>query len=177
MHISNFRPVKRIDAVVEIFARVRRALPAVLALVGGGPDLPRGLARARELGVADDVRAVGEQEDVRAFLSAADVFLLPSSTESFGLAALEAMACEVPVIASRVGGLPEVIDDGVGGYLHAPDDLDGMAASALDLLTDPQLQRSVGLAGRQVVLRRYCSERIVPKYEAFYEEVLRAARP
>ena len=177
MHVSNFRPVKRIDAVVEVFARIRRSVPAVLVLVGGGPDLPHGLALARELGVADDVKAVGEQGDVRAFLSAADLFLLPSSTESFGLAALEAMACEVPVIASRVGGLPEVIDDGVGGYLHEPDDLDGMAASALDLLTDPQLHRSVGLAGRQVVRGRYCSDRIVPKYEVFYEDVLRAAKP
>jgi N-acetyl-alpha-D-glucosaminyl L-malate synthase BshA len=175
MHVSNFRPVKRIHALIEVFARIRRSLPAVLVLVGDGPDLPHGLARARDLGVADDVRAVGEQEDVRAFLSVADVFLLPSAQESFGLAALEAMACDVPVVASRVGGLPEVIEDGVSGFLHPPDDLDGMANSAIDLLTEPQLRERICAAGRTIVRGRYCSDRIVPKYEAFYEEVL--ARP
>ncbi len=175
MHVSNFRPVKRIQALIEVFARIRRALPSVLVLVGDGPDLPHGLALARDLGIADDVRAVGEQGDVRAFLSVADVFLLPSAQESFGLAALEAMSCDVPVVASRVGGLPEVIEDGVSGFLHAPDDLDGMANSAIDLLTEPQLRERIAVAGRTIVRGRYCSDRIVPKYEAFYEEVL--ARP
>ncbi len=172
MHISNYRPVKRIPAVVEVFARIRREIPATLVLVGHGPELSGGLALARDLGVAGDVRAVGEQADVRAFLSAADVFLLPSATESFGLAALEAMACEVPVIASRVGGLPEVIEHGVSGFLRAPDDLDGMAADAIGLLSDPSLRRQIGEAGREVVRERYCSHRVVPQYEAYYEEVL-----
>ena len=161
-HVSNYRPVKRIPALVEVFARIRRSVPSTLVLVGDGPDLPHGLALARDLGVAGDVRAVGEQGDVRSLLSASDVFLLPSATESFGLAALEAMACEVPVIASRVGGLPEVIESGVNGYLHEPDDLDGMAASAVALLTDRDLRRRIGTAGRNVVHRRYCSDRIVP---------------
>jgi L-malate glycosyltransferase len=172
IHVSNYRPVKRIPAVVEVFARIRRSHPSTLVLVGDGPDLPHGLALARDLGLADDVKAVGEQGDVRSFLSAADLFLLPSATESFGLAALEAMACEVPVVASRVGGLPEVIESGVSGFLHEPDDLDGMAASGVALLSDPDLRRKIGVGGRNVVHRRYCSERIVPQYEQFYREIL-----
>jgi N-acetyl-alpha-D-glucosaminyl L-malate synthase BshA len=175
MHVSNFRPVKRIPALIEVFARIRRLVPATLVLVGDGPDLPHGLALARSLGIAEDVRAVGEQGDVRAYLSSADLFLLPSATESFGLAALEAMACEVPVVVSRVGGLPEVIEDGVSGYLRAPEDLDGMATCAAALLTDRELHDRMGLAGQKVVHGRYCSDRIVPLYEAFYREVLQAA--
>ena len=172
IHVSNYRPVKRIPAVIEVFARIRKARPSTLVLVGDGPELTHGLEIARDLGVAEDVRAVGEQGDVRSFLSASDLFLLPSATESFGLAALEAMACEVPVIASRVGGLPEVIESGVSGYLHEPDDLDGMAASALAMLSDPELHRRIGVGGRNVVTRRYCSDRIVPQYEKFYREIL-----
>jgi N-acetyl-alpha-D-glucosaminyl L-malate synthase BshA len=172
LHVSNYRPVKRIAAVVEVFAKIRKSIPATLVLVGDGPDLPHGLAFARERGVLDDVKTVGEQGDVRAFLSAADLFLLPSATESFGLAALEAMACEVPVVASRVGGLPEVIESGVSGYLYPPDDLDGMAASGLAVLTDADLHRRIGLSGRNVVRARYCSNRIVPLYERFYQEIL-----
>ena len=172
VHVSNFRAVKRIPAVVEVFARIRRSLASTLVLVGDGPEMTHGLEIARDLGVGDDVKAVGEQGDVRSFLSASDVFLLPSATESFGLAALEAMACEVPVIASRVGGLPEVIESGVCGYLHEPDDLDGMAATAVALLSDAELRRKIGVAGRNVVQRRYCSDRIVPQYERFYKEVL-----
>ena len=180
MHVSNYRPVKRISAVVEVFAKIRKSIPATLVLVGDGPDLAHGLAVARERGVLDDVKTVGEQGEVRAFLSAADLFLLPSATESFGLAALEAMACEVPVVASRVGGLPEVIETGVSGFLHAPDDLDGMAASALAVLTDADLHRQIGMGGKKVVRGRYCSDRIVPQYEQFYQEILRrpaAPRP
>jgi L-malate glycosyltransferase len=176
MHISNYRPVKRVSAVVEVFARIRRSVPATLVLVGSGPDLSSSLALARELGVAGDVKAVGEQADVLSYLSAADLFLLPSATESFGLAALEAMACEVPVIASRVGGLPEVIESGVSGYLHAPDDVDGMAASAVALITNPELHRQVGEAGRKVVRGRYCADRVVPQYERFYQEILAEPR-
>jgi N-acetyl-alpha-D-glucosaminyl L-malate synthase BshA len=164
--------VKRIPAVIEVFARIRKARPSTLVLVGDGPELTHGLEIARDLGVGDDVKAVGEQGDVRSFLSASDVFLLPSATESFGLAALEAMACEVPVIASHVGGLPEVIESGVSGYLHEPDDLDGMAVTGVALLSDPELHRRIGVGGRNVVTRRYCSDRIVPQYERFYREIL-----
>ena len=118
-------------------------------MVGDGPDLAAAAQTARALGVADDVQFLGGQDQVVPLLSASDVFLLPSAQESFGLAALEAMACEVPVVASRVGGLPEVIEDGVSGFLHAPDDLDGMAASALRLLTDDALRRRVADAARR----------------------------
>jgi len=173
IHVSNFRPVKRVAAVVEVFARVRRQLRARLLMVGDGPDLTAAADLARSLGVADDVLFLGEQDPVVLLLSVSDVFLLPSAQESFGLAALEAMACEVPVVASRVGGLPEVITDGVNGFLHAPDDVDGMTASAVRLLTDAPLRARVAAAARQTAHERYCDDKIVPIYEQFYEEVLR----
>ena len=172
IHVSNFRPVKRVACVVDVFARVRRHVPARLLMVGDGPDLPEASRLARSLGVADDVQLLGEQDQVVPLLSAADVFLLPSAQESFGLAALEAMACEVPVVASRVGGLPEVVEDGVTGFLHAPDDLDGMAASTLRLLTDDGLHRRMALAAEAVARQRYCDSKIVPLYEAYYREVV-----
>jgi glycosyltransferase involved in cell wall biosynthesis len=120
------------------------------------------------------VHFLGEQDQVLPLLSISDVFLLPSAQESFGLAALEAMACGVPVIASRVGGLPEVIDHEQTGFLHAPDDLDGMARSAILLLTDERLHRRITGAARQVVHQRFCDEKIVPIYEAYYEEIIRS---
>ena len=172
IHVSNFRPVKRVKTVVEVFARVRARVPARLLMVGDGPELADASRLARALDVSDDVDFLGEQDQVVPLLSAADVFLLPSVQESFGLAALEAMACEVPVVASRVGGLPEVIQDGVNGFLHAPDDLDGMAHSTLRLLTDEELHRRAAAAARQTAEGRYCDSKIVPLYEAYYEEVL-----
>ena len=172
IHVSNFRPVKRVTAVVEIFARVRRELPARLLMVGDGPDLSSAVRLAATLGVADDVRFLGEQDPVVPLLSASDVFLLPSAQESFGLAALEAMACEVAVVASRVGGLPEVIEDGVSGFLHDVADLEGMARSALRLLTDAALRNRVTTAGRRVATERFCDTIVVPMYEQYYEETL-----
>src|SRR5919204_357016 len=141
---SNFRPVKQVDAVIAIFDRIRKQLPARLLLVGDGPDLGLAMQLARELGIGSLVDAVGAQEEVVPLLSVADLFFLPSAQESFGLAALEAMACQVPVIASRVGGLPEVIEHGVSGFLHPPDAVDDMAASAVALLKDPAKQREMG---------------------------------
>ena len=172
IHVSNFRPVKRVTAVVETFARVRRGVDARLLMVGDGPDLAEASRLARALGVAADVEFLGEQDQVVQLLSASDVFLLPSAQESFGLAALEAMACEVPVVASRIGGLPEVIEHGVSGFLHNPDDLDGMAQSALRLLTDEALHRRAAAAARRVAHEKYCDSKIVPLYEAYYREVL-----
>jgi N-acetyl-alpha-D-glucosaminyl L-malate synthase BshA len=172
VHLSNFRPVKRATAVVEIFARIRRRLPARLLLVGDGPDLGAALDLARSLGVAGHVESLGEQDQILPLLSISDLFLLPSAQESFGLAALEAMACQVPVVASRVGGLHEVIDHGVTGFLHEPADLDGMARSSVALLTDPELHARVAAAGRRTVCERFSSDLVVPQYEAFYERLL-----
>ncbi len=174
-HVSNFRPVKRVRTVIEVFARMAACVPSRLLLVGDGPDLGDALERARELGVADRVDALGEQDPVTPLLSIADLFLLPSAQESFGLSALEAMACGVPVIASRVGGLPEVVEHGVTGFLHAPDDVEGMAASGITLLTDPDLHASVAASARRAVTGRFCSDLIVPQYERFYESLLKRA--
>jgi glycosyltransferase involved in cell wall biosynthesis len=129
--------------LIEIFRRVREHLPATLVLVGDGPEMAGARQRIADAGLESDVEYAGEILDVVTLFATADLFLLPSATESFGLAALEAMACEVPVIASRVGGLPEVIDDGISGFLHEPDDLDGMVASAVRLLTDGELHGRV----------------------------------
>jgi N-acetyl-alpha-D-glucosaminyl L-malate synthase BshA len=173
IHVSNFRPVKRADAVIRIFKKIREGgVNARLLLVGEGPDLEKSLRVAREIGVADQVEALGEQDQVQALLSISDVLLLPSEQESFGLSALEAMACEVPVVASRVGGLPEVITDGETGFLHPLGDLDAMAASAVRLLSDPALHARVARAGRRLVETKFCADEIVPKYEEYYEEVL-----
>jgi L-malate glycosyltransferase len=172
IHVSNFRPVKRIDAVMEVFARISRAVPARLLLVGDGPELGTAYRLSRELEIAPLVETLGAQEDVIPLLSAADLFLLPSAQESFGLAALEAMACEVPVVASNVGGLPEVISHGVSGFLRDPGDLDGMARDAIALLTDPVLHRQIADAARTRVQDEFCVDRVVPMYEQYYERVL-----
>jgi N-acetyl-alpha-D-glucosaminyl L-malate synthase BshA len=172
VHVSNFRPVKRIPEVIEVFARIRARVPSRLLMVGDGPEMAEATRLSRELGISDDVDFLGEQEQVVPILSIADVFLLPSAQESFGLAALEAMACEVPVVASNVGGLPEVIEDGTTGFLHRPDDLDGMARSAITLLTDSDLHQRTATAARASARRRFCDDKIVPVYEQYYEEVL-----
>jgi N-acetyl-alpha-D-glucosaminyl L-malate synthase BshA len=174
IHVSNFRPVKRAASVVEVFARIAAKVRARLLLVGDGPDLAQALDTAKSLGVAKHVEALGEQDQIIPLLSVSDVFLLPSAQESFGLAALEAMACEVPVVASRVGGLHEVIDHGTTGFLHDPSDLQGMADSAIALLTDDELHARVAKQGRRCVRKRFCRDLIVPQYEAFYTKVLAA---
>ena len=172
MHMSNFRPVKRVAVVVEVFARIASRVPARLLLVGDGPDLVKARDRARSLDIEDRVDVLGEQDQVVPLLSISDLFLLPSMQESFGLAALEAMACEVPVVASCVGGLGEVIEHGRTGFLHDLDDLEGMADSGVALLTDPALHRAIAGAGRRVVAERFCADLIVPRYEDFYTELV-----
>ncbi|MBI2188681.1 MAG: N-acetyl-alpha-D-glucosaminyl L-malate synthase BshA, partial [Acidobacteria bacterium] len=167
-HVSNFRPVKRIEAVLRIFDRIRRAVPSRLLLVGDGPEVGTAHRVARELGISALLHLVGAQEEVVPLLSVSDLFLLPSAQESFGLAALEAMACEVPVVASRVGGLPEVIEHGVSGYLHPPEALDEMAASAIMLLTEGQRHTEVATAACRRVQVHFCVERVVPMYEECY---------
>ncbi len=172
IHVSNFRPVKRIDAVMGIFDRIRNKVPARLLLVGDGPELSTAYRLARECGISQLVHSLGAQEEVVPLLSIADLFLLPSAQESFGLAALEAMACEVPVVASRVGGLPEVIDHGVTGFLHPPDALDEMAESGVMMLSDPARHRAIAQAACARVRDDFCAEKIVPLYEECYRSVL-----
>ena len=172
IHISNFRPVKRIDAVMAIFDRIRKKVPSRLLLVGDGPELATAYRLARELGIAPFVHSLGAQEEVVPLLSIADLFLLPSAQESFGLAALEAMACEVPVIASRVGGLPEVIEHGTSGFLHPMEALDEMAESGAMLLSDAALHRKVASAACARVRSEFCAEKVVPMYERCYETVV-----
>jgi len=172
IHVSNFRPVKRIEAVLGIFDRIRQQVPARLLLVGDGPELGTAYRLAKELGLSALVHAVGAQEEVLPLLSISDVFVLPSAQESFGLAALEAMACGVPVVASRVGGLPEVIEHGVSGFLHPLNALDEMAASAVAVLTDPVLHSRIAAAARARVQDQFCAERIVPMYEECYQSVV-----
>ena len=176
LHTSNFRPVKRLDAVVDVFRSVRAQMPATLVLVGDGPERARIERLVADLDLRRDVQLVGEQPDALPWLSVADLFLLPSAQESFGLSALEAMACEVPVIASRVGGLPEVVTDGVTGYLRAPEDTEGMAAAALTLLRDPGRREAMGRAAAADARARFQQDTVVPLYEQFYEEVIAAGR-
>jgi N-acetyl-alpha-D-glucosaminyl L-malate synthase BshA len=172
IHLSNFRPVKRVEAAMEIFHRIRKRVRAKFLLVGEGPDLTRAMRMAHDLNLGCDVEALGEQEHVIPLLSVSDLFLLPSATESFGLAALEAMACSVPVVASRAGGLPEVIEDGVTGFLHPPEDLQGMANSGITLLTDAKLHAACAKASRDRAEEFFCAKRVVPQYEAYYQEVI-----
>lgn len=171
VHMSNFRAVKRVDVVLEVFRIVHEQMRARLLLIGDGPDRPMVEERAKEYGLAEDVVFVGEAHDPARWLSVGDVFLMPSAQESFGLAALEAMACEVPVIASKAGGLPEIVTDGVTGYVRALDDVDGMASCAVRLLSDEHARREMGRRGAALVREQYCTERIVPLYEQVYESV------
>ena len=173
-HISNLRPVKQVDAVVRVFARIRERLPARLLIVGEGPELSRAEQLIGELGVTSDVELIGEVQDVIGLLSVSDLFLLPSLQESFGLSALEAMACGVPVVASNVGGLPEVVVDGVTGFLHAPQNVNAMAASSVEILSSPSLHAQMAEAGQRLAVERFSAERIVPQYAELYKRALRA---
>jgi len=174
MHLSNFRPVKRVTDVVEIFAMVREKIPAKLVMMGDGPD--RGAAEylVRKKNLSRDVFFMGKQDRVQEKLGLADLFLLPSEIESFGLAALEAMASEVPVIATNVGGLPEVVAHGVDGYLIPVRDVEAGAKYALEILTRPDRGREMGKLARVNAKARYCSNDVIPMYEAYYRKVLAA---
>ncbi len=172
VHVSNFRPVKRVDVALEVFLLIRRSVRARLLLVGDGPDRPGLERRVADEGLTDVVSFVGEQHDLVPWLSAADLFLLPSAQESFGLAALEAMACDVPVVASNVGGLPEIIENGVTGFVCPPDAVATMAERGVALLTDPALRARTTHAAAEVVRNRYCTELVVPLYETAYRDVL-----
>jgi len=176
MHLSNFRPVKRVTDAVEIFALVRQKIPAKLVLIGDGPDRGAAEYSVRRKKLQKDVLFLGKQDRVQEKLGIADLFLLPSDLESFGLAALEAMACEVPVIATRVGGLPEVVAHGVDGYLVEPRDVEAAAKHAIDILSRPDRGRAMGQQARVDARKRYCANDVIPKYEEYYERVLNSTR-
>lgn len=171
-HISNFRPVKRVLDVMKVFEKVRRDMPVRLVMVGDGPDRAEAEAYARAQGFESEVRFTGKTLDIGSVLACSDIFLLPSSTESFGLSALEAMAYAVPVIASRTGGLPEVVRHGIDGYLEPVGDVDAMAEDALTLLRDVPLRRRLGQAARERALTTFAEEPIIDQYEAIYERVM-----
>ena len=172
VHLSNFRPVKRIGDVIEIFDRVQKQVPARLLLIGDGPDRPMAEWLAHDKGITDRVIFMGKQDQVHEKLAVADLMLLPSQLESFGLAALEAMASEVVPVATRVGGLPEVVEDGVTGFLCEVGDVDAMASAAIGLLSDEPRLRAMGKQARRAAQARFCSTRIIPQYEDFYRCVL-----
>ncbi len=172
MHLSNFRPVKRVCDVVKVFARVAREIPAQLVLVGDGPDRSQAEWLAHDLGIHSRVHFLGKQDRVNELLALADLFLMPSELESFGLAALEAMACKVPTIATNVGGVPELIDDGVTGLLFPVGDVEAMAAGALGLLKDRARLDTMRETARKTARKRFCANLVVPKYVKYYEQVL-----
>ncbi len=173
MHVSNFRAVKRVEDVVEVFARIAKEVDARLVLVGDGPERPRAMARAGELGLSDRVLFLGKYASVEELLSCADLFLLPSESESFGLVALEAMASGAPVVASDVGGLPEVVEHGISGYLFPVGAVDDMAQAGARILSDDAHRSELSAAGRCLAEGKFSAAAIVPLYEAFYERVLR----
>ncbi|HVC90581.1 MAG TPA: N-acetyl-alpha-D-glucosaminyl L-malate synthase BshA [Acidobacteriaceae bacterium] len=175
VHLSNFRPVKRIQDVIQIFAGVAREIPARLLMVGDGPERSSAEWLAKSLEISDRVHFLGKHDQVNQLLPAADLMLMPSELESFGLAALEAMACEVPTIATAVGGVPEMIQNGVTGLLFPVGDVNAMSQAAVALLQDRDRLQAMALAGRQEAQRTYCASRVIPKYEAFYESILRAS--
>src|SRR5947199_7142228 len=172
VHLSNFRPVKRVTDTIEIFDLVRKQFPAKLLLIGDGPDRSRAEWLAVQKGLHQDVLFLGKQEEIREKLALADIMLMPSELESFGLAALEAMACEVVPIATRAGGVPEVIDHGNTGYLADVGDVETMARYAIELLTNEQHLRDMGKSARAAASERFCSTKIVKQYEDFYRRVL-----
>ncbi len=175
MHLSNFRPVKRVTDAVKVFAQVAREIPAQLVLVGDGPDRSAAEWLAHDLGIHGRIHFLGKQDRVNELLPLADVLLLPSELESFGLAALESMACKVPPVATRVGGVPELVDDGVTGLLYNVGDVDGMAQGVLSLLHDRARLEEMRCAARRTAQQRFCASLVVPHYVRYYEQVLGAA--
>jgi N-acetyl-alpha-D-glucosaminyl L-malate synthase BshA len=172
VHISNFRPVKRIPDIIETFIKVRRRIPCRMLLLGDGPERARAEMMARDGGVLEDVIFLGHQVAVNEILSIADIYFLPSETESFGLSALEAMASSVPVLATNTGGLPEVVADGETGFLVPVGDTDAMAASLLKLIREPDLRIEMGLAARQRAITLFPRDKIVTQYEEVYKQIL-----
>ncbi len=175
VHVSNFRPVKRAIDCVEILQKVReKGAKARLIMVGDGPERSACEYRAQQLGVDEYTNFVGKRDNIADYLAVADIFLLPSESESFGLAALEAQACEVPVVASRIGGIPEVVTDHETGFLSEIGDIEKMSADTFSLLSDRAMHEAFGKRSRELAVSRYSTTEIIPKYISFYERVLGA---
>jgi N-acetyl-alpha-D-glucosaminyl L-malate synthase BshA len=172
MHLSNFRPVKRTQDCVRILEAVRKEVPAHLLMVGDGPERGPAEALVREIGLEEHVTFLGKQDHIERLLPLADVLLLPSQLESFGLAALEAMACGVPAVATRVGGVPELITHGTDGFLETPGDIAAQAGRVTALLTDEAVYRRMSEAARATAVSKFCSSRVIPLYERYYREIL-----
>lgn len=172
VHVSNFRPVKRVTDVIEVFDRVRKQIPSKLLLMGDGPDRSPAEWLAVQKGIHNDVIFLGKREQVYETLAISDVLLMPSELESFGLAALEAMASEVVPITTNVGGVPEVVENGKSGFLAEVGDVETMARYAIDILKDESRLRAMGKQCREAARARFCTIKIIPQYEAFYRRVL-----
>lgn len=172
MHVSNFREVKRVADVVRIFARIHKQVPAKLMFVGDGPERPRAMAEAEALGITNRVIFLGKQDSVAELMTCADLLLLPSASESFGLVALEAMASGVPVVSSNAGGLPEVVQDGVTGHMGNVGDVETMAEMGVSILRDNRKWLGMSVAAQQVASERFGVDVIVPQYERYYQRVL-----
>jgi L-malate glycosyltransferase len=172
IHVSNFRPVKRVTDVIEIFDRVRKQIPAKLLLLGDGPDRSPAEWLAVKKGIHNDVIFLGKREQVYETLAISDVLVMPSELESFGLAALEAMACEVVPVATRVGGVPELIEHEKSGFLAEVGDVETMARYAIEILKDESRLRAMGKQCREAARARFCTTKIIPHYEEFYRRVL-----
>lgn len=172
VHTSNFRPVKRVPDTIRIFEKVREEIPSKLLLIGDGPDRSECERLCRQLGLCDDVKFLGKQEGLVEILSASDIFLIPSQSESFGLAALEAMSCGLPVISSSVGGLPELIRHNESGFIAEIGDIDRMAKYAIDLLTNEKKYKMFSENSRAIAVEKYSTDIVVPLYENYYEQIL-----
>jgi N-acetyl-alpha-D-glucosaminyl L-malate synthase BshA len=175
MHISNFRPVKHVKEVVQIYARIASEIPSILVMVGDGPDRVLAEQEARDLGVSDSVFFLGKLDSVAPLLSSADLFLIPTRSESFGLSALEALACGVPVIGARAGGLPEVVRHGETGFLCEPKDVDGMARAGIAILGDEPAWQAMSARAAADARARFGLDAVVAQYESFYDRVLQGA--
>ena len=172
IHLSNFRPVKRVQDCIRILAEVRKHTNARLLMVGDGPERGPAEHLAWQLGVGKDVEFLGKQNGVERLIRLAHVLLMPSEMESFGLAALEAMACGVPAVGTRVGGVPELITDGEDGYLESVGDVEGQSARVVQLLTDDALHARMAAAARKTASTRFCTDKIIPQYLEYYEAIL-----
>ena len=172
VHASNFRPVKRVNDVLSIFQRVREVMPVKLLMIGDGPDRAEAERVCREAGTCDDVFFLGKQNGLHEILPECDLFLMPSQNESFGLSALEAMACGLPVISSSVGGLPELVQHGTTGYISEIGDVDRMSRYVIDLLSDPRKYRRFSDDARKRAVDNFSADDIVPRYEAYYRAVM-----